>query len=139
MLARFNYPVTQIKSHILRLDGNLLKDTEAVEIMNREFRELFDQKSSSWTPHQTLEYAKLCIRTAVMASIGKSRKKYKEEEVRVNTNINNLIERLATMSEDHPERLVAEAILVDQRKVKRDLVHKIGTKLQQRCSRKWYN
>ena len=139
VLARFGYPVSAKRSHILRLDSGLLKDQEAVEIMNREFRELIAQKSDDWNPHQTLEFVKLSIRTAVMASIGQSRRKYKLEEERVNDNINNYIEKLATLPDDHHDRPVVEALLVDQRNVKRDLVNKIGTKLQQRCSRKWYN
>ena len=139
VLAKFNYPIASKRSHILRLDGSLLKDQDAVDIMNREFHELFDQKSEDWNPHQTLEFIKLCIRTAVMASIGQSRRKYKAEEERVNDNINNLVEKLAHLPADHLERPVVEALLIDQRSVKRDLINKIGTKLQQRCSRRWYN
>ena len=139
VIARFSYPVKMARSHITRLDGNLLKDQDAVLIMNNVFRDLFGQRSNSWNPHQTLEFAKMSIRTAVMSSVGQSRLKFRDEEARVNLNINNLVDELSKMPDDHPDRPVAEALLVDQRNVKRDLVNRIGTKLEQRCARRWYN
>lgn len=139
VIARFSYPVKTARSHITRLDGNLLKDQDAVLIMNNVFRDLFGQRSSSWNPHQTLEFAKMSIRTAVMSSVGQSRLKFRDEEARVNLNINNLIDELSKMPDDHLDRPVAEALLVDQRNVKRDLVNRIGTKLEQRCACRWYN
>ena len=140
VFAKFNNSKTSVnKTHIARLDPSLLKDEASVAVLDEHFKDLFGQKLAHWTPHQVLDYAKLCIRTAANAATNFRKSQYRDDEAEVNSNINNLIGKLADMEEGHPDTELTQACLNEQRNIKRDLVNKIGTKLEQRTSRKWYN
>ena len=55
-------------SLISRLDARILLDTECSEKLMEVFLELYEQRSSMWNPHVSLEYCKMCIRTAVSSA-----------------------------------------------------------------------
>ena len=140
VFAKFHYSINQAaKSHIARLDPTLLKDEESRSVLDSNFKDLFDQRLAHWSPHQSLEYAKLCIRTAANAASNFRKSQYRDVEAEVNANINQLVGKLAEMKEGDQESLVTQACLDEQRNLKRDLVNKIGTKIEQRTARKWYN
>jgi len=81
----------------------------------------------------------MCIRTSANTATSQIRAQYRDQEKEVNDNINRLIETLASIGEDDPQREVISALLDDQRHVKRDLVQKIGSALEMKTAKKWYN
>ena len=126
-------------SHISRLDPRLLLDPEGRLHLDARFRELVDQEVQGWNPHVRLEYYKMCIRTASNDAIGKVKAKLRDTEADLNVNINEVVGELASdrLAVDRKALLMNK--LDDLRQLKRSLVEKIGTKLEQRTARKWYN
>ena len=74
-------------SMISRLDSRLLLDEEGVQKLNETFNELYDQRMLNWDPHVSLEYCKMCIRTAANSATGMINK-YRDEELALNNDIN---------------------------------------------------
>ena len=126
-------------SHISRLDPRLLLDAEGRLHLDDRYRELKDQAQADWNPHVRLEYFKMCIRTAANEANGKLKAKIRDSEATVNADINEVVGEL--MSEDlmADRKTLLMNKLDDLRQIKRNLVEKIGTKLEQRTARKWYN
>ena len=127
------------KSTLLsRLDSRLLLDPEGVEKLDEVFREMFEQRSPDWDPHVSLEYCKMCIRTAANTATGIIKARYRDDEKMLNEDINEVIEELAT--DILPDR---KALLMhkldDLRQLKRRLIERIGAKLERRTARQWYN
>ena len=81
----------------------------------------------------------MCIRTASNDAIGKVKAKLRDTEAELNGNINDVIEELASGSLTMERKALLMNKLDDLRQLKRSLVEKIGTKLEQRTARKWYN
>ena len=124
---------------IPRLDPRMLQDLEATTMMDEIFQEMFEQRSAGWSPHVSLEYTKMCIRTAANTATGKLKAKYRDEERCVNESLNFVVTELAkeNISRDEKELLMHK--LDDLRQLKRSLVEKIGAKLERKTARKWYN
>ena len=126
--------------HVSRLNIDLLLDKKWTELLDEHVQEMFQQRNPLWDPHQDLEYLKLCIRTAAAAATGILRASFRDEEKLVNENINRLVDMIEAETGQgglNYELLIAQ--LNDQRIVKRELVQKLGTKIEQRTARKWYN
>ena len=126
-------------SQISRLDPRLLTDPEGCRHMDNRFRELLDQALPDWNPHVRLEHLKMCIRTSANDANGKLKAKLRDSEQELNGDINGVVGELAAegLSLERKELLMHK--LDDLRQLKRCLVEKIGTKLQQKTARKWYN
>ena len=139
VIARFKKKVI-IKSGTLlsRLDPRVLQDEEGRTLLNDAFNELFRQTSPQWNPHVSLEYAKMCIRTAAATSIGKLKARYRDEEATLNADINDVIPQLASESSTERKTLLVHK-LDNLRQLKRALVTKIGKRLELRTARQWYN
>ena len=125
--------------HVHRLNSDLLKDAQWTSTLDNQVNELFQQRNPQWDPHQTLEFLKMCIRTAATSATGILRSSFKDEEKLVNDNINKLVGELKVTDPQDPSYDLKVALLNDQRNVKRELVQKLGTKIEQRTARKWYN
>ena len=100
---------------------------------------MFAQRSPGWEPHVSLEYCKMCIRTASNAANGAIKARYRDEEASVNKDINLVIDELAdiTVTADRKQLLIHK--LDDLRMLKRRLVEKIGARLEVKTARRWYN
>ena len=126
-------------SQISRLDSRLLTDPEGCQHLESRFRELHDQAMPEWNPHVRLEYLKMCVRTAANDANGKLKARLRDSEQVLNNDINEVVGELSMegLSLDRKELLMHK--LDDLRQLKRSLVEKIGTKLEQKSARKWYN
>ena len=124
---------------IPRLDPRLLLDPEGTTAMDEVFAEMYGQRSRDWSPHVSLEYCKMCIRTAANVAIGKIKARYRDEERSINESINLMINSLANDVHSSEQRELLMHKLDDLRQLKRCLVEKIGAKLERRTARKWYN
>lgn len=124
---------------IPRLDPRLLVDSEGTTAMDQVFNEMFEQRSATWNPHVSLEYVKMCIRTAANAAVGKIKAKYRDEEKSLNTSLNFVISELARQDVVGEDRELLMHKLDDLRQLKRSLVERIGAKLERTTARKWYN
>ena len=123
---------------ISRLDPRILHDEEGRRLLNEAFQELFEQRSQQWNPHVSLEFAKMCIRTAAASSSGVLKARYRDDEVTLNSDINDVITELAgELCEARKQLLIAK--LDDLRHLKRALVERLGKKLEIRAARRWYN
>ena len=83
VVARFD-EVRVSHSHAVllpRLDPATLLDPEGRTTMDEVFREMFDQRSADWDPHVSLEYLKMCIRTAANTAVGSIKAGYRDEEL----------------------------------------------------------
>ena len=127
------------RNFISRLDPRMLDDQEARQILDDEFRTLMDSAAPDWNPHVALEYCKMSIRTAVFTTTGKIKARYRNEEKELNENINNIINELSRLNEASPNYLLMIHKLDDLRGLKRQLVEKIGSKIEQRNARTWHN
>ena len=124
---------------IPRLDARILDDAETTRIMDTEFRNLMDNASPDWNPHVALEYCKMSIRTAVFAATGILKARFRDKEKELNDNINQILNELA-MPDVNPERsMLLIHKLDDLRSLKRQLVGKIGSRIEQRHARTWHN
>ena len=141
VIASFTEIRTRRHNAILipRLDPRLLLDQEGKTTMDEVFREMFDQRSANWDPHVSLEYLKLCIRTAANAAVGIIKARYRDEELSLNQSINLIISALAKNNVGREERELLMHKLDDLRQLKRSLVERIGAKLERKTARKWYN
>ena len=140
VIAKFDEIATRHHSVLIpRLDPRLLLDQEGKATMDEIFREMYDQRSADWNPHVSLEYLKLCIRTASNAAVGKIKARYRDEELSLNQSINSVINSLTESNVAQAERDLLMHKLDDLRQLKRGLVERIGTKLERRTARKWYN
>ena len=141
VVAKFNKAVkaSNVSTIISRLDQRLLQDEAGRTILKEVFENLRDQSDATWSPHVRLEYYKMCIRTAANTATGKIKAQFRDEEASINEDINRLVNDLA--DEGTPTELKTLIIhkLEDLRHLKRMLVAKIGTRLEQRTARKWYN
>ena len=126
-------------SRISRLDPRLLLDPEGRRHLEDRFRELIDQAMPDWNPHVRLEFFKMCIRTAANDANGKVKASIRDSEACLNSDINDVVEELTVngLQRDRKELLMNK--LDDLRQLKRNLVHKVGTRLEQKAARKWYN
>ena len=124
---------------ISRLDPRLLQDQDGRDKLNEAFEELFAQRSASWNPHVSLEYCKMCIRTAANTANGVIKARFRDEEAVINADINEVIDEMSRDSTPHDRALLLRHKLEDLRMLKRRLVDKIGTRLQLRTARHWYN
>ena len=123
---------------ISRLDPRILQDPETVRLLDDTFGELFAQRSKNWNPHVSLEYMKMCIRTASSTAAGKIKARYRDEEATLNGDINLVINELS-LEPPNEVKLLLMHKLDDLRQLKRTMVAKIGAKLEARTARKWYN
>ena len=139
--ALFDKPNISSKqtSFIPRLDPNILQDPECVQVMNETFEAMMSGAINSWDPHMSLEYCKLCIRTAANMATGKMKARYRDEEAVINCDINTVVNKLANLTVSSPEYALYVNKLEDLRRLKRQLVEKIGAKLERRTASKWYN
>ena len=124
---------------ITRLDARLLQDLEGLPILEEEYQRLTEQDDPSWNPHTRLEFFKMCLRTASNTATGKVKAKVRKFESTLNADINDVVNELANESICHDRRTLLMHKLDDLRRLKRTLVDKIGTRLEQRTARKWYN
>ena len=138
-LLDFPNSLNNSKSFIPRLDPNILQDPECIEAMDEIYTTMMADSIPTWDPHTTLEYCKLCIRTAANAATGKMKARYRDEERTLNEDINNVVNELSNLKETAPNYLLYVNKLDDLRSLKRQLVEKIGTKLERRTASKWYN
>ena len=126
--------------HVSRLNSDLLKDKNWTEILDEQVQELYRQRNPEWDPHQDLEYLKMCIRTAASTATGMLRAAMRDDEKLVNENINRLVEMIETnQPPDNLDRDLLLAQLNDQRILKRELVQRLGSKIEQCTAKKWYN
>ena len=143
VIARFNNKISQDggykKVFIPRLDTRLLDDLVGRELMARHFEELLAQADVNWNPHVKLEHCKMCMRTAANAATGKIKAQLRDEELVINTDINNIIDELSNEGVLRDRRELLTHKLDDLRRIKRSLIAKIGNRLAQKTSRKWYN
>ena len=140
VIATYNSVQPKQRSNLIsRLDARILLDCESVAHVNEAFRELFDQRNHQWNPHVSLEYAKMCIRSAAHAATGRTKANFRDKEAELNRDINDVVNELAVnnVTQDRKELLLHK--LDDLRNLKRCLVEKIGARLEQRTARKWYN
>ena len=139
--ATFDDPMSNRKgtNFIPRLDPRILDDEETCRIMDEEFRTMMSHALQTWDPHVALEYCKMSIRSSANAATGIMKAKYRDEEKDINENLNEIINELAETdrNNDHYKLLVHK--LDDLRNLKRQLVDKIGTRIEQRNARTWYN
>ena len=126
-------------SQLSRLDPRLLLDVEGRQHLDSKFRELVDQAPQEWNPHVRLEYYKMSIRTAANFAVGKVKAKLRDTEAILNKDINDVVSELASNGTTQDRKNLLMHKLDDLRQLKRSLVEKIGTKLEQRTARKWYN
>ena len=141
VMATFKSPNVQNKSSLIsRLDPRLLDDPEGKAKLDEVFLELISQSSPDWNPHVSLEYSKMCIRTAANTANGMIKARYRDDEANLNKDINLVIDELSSdssLSADRKRLLMHK--LDDLRMLKRRLVDKIGARLEQKTQRKWYN
>ena len=126
-------------SQLPRLDPRLLLDEEGCRLLDARFRELVDQQMDGWNPHVRLEYYKMSIRTATNDAVGKVKAKLRDTELILNEDINRVIEELSCDGLEPGRKVLLMNKLDDLRQLKRSLVEKIGTRLEQKTARKWYN
>ena len=126
-------------TRIARLDPRLLLDPEGREILDASFRELIAQASPDWNPHVRLEYLKMCLRTAANEANGKLKARMRDTELDLNNDINKIVEELSEVNVAQDRKILLMTKLDDLRQLKRTLVEKVGTLLEQRTARKWYN
>ena len=131
--------MSQKPTFISRLDPRLLQDQDGKVVLDNAFQELFAQRLPTWDPHVSLEYTKMCIRTAANTANGTIKARCRDEEATLNVDINNVIEELADESCSLDRKLLLKHKLDDLRFLKRKLVEKIGAKLERRTARQWYN
>ena len=124
---------------ISRLDPRILSDPEAIRVMDETFGELFQQRSHSWNPHVSLEYCKMCIRSAANLATGSIKAKYRDDEQSLNVDINAVVEELSDSRISDARKDLLRHKLDDLRLLKRKLVEKIGAKLESRTAKQWYN
>ena len=86
-----------------------------------------------------LEYFKMCIRTAANTATGKVKAKFRELEATINDDINSMINELADEAVLQDRKALIMHKLDDLRRLKRNLVEQIGSRLEQRSARQWYN
>ena len=122
-----------------RLDPRVLMDPEGTKELNDVFREMFEQRSHEWTPHVSLEYVKMCIRTSANVAIGRVKAKYRDEERGINSSLNFVIGELSRQNVSRDERELLMHKLDDLRQLKRSLIERIGSKLERATARRWYN
>ena len=124
---------------IPRLDNRLLEEPKGRELLTSNFVELLAQADVNWNPHVRLEHCKMCLRTAANMATGKIKAELRDEEVVINADINSIIDELSNgeLQIGRKELLIHK--LDDLRRLKRSLITKIGTRLEQRTCRKWYN
>lgn len=122
-----------------RLDPRLLMDPEGTKELNDVFHEMFEQRSHEWTPHVSLEYVKMCIRTSANVAIGRVKAKYRDEERGINSSLNFVIGELSRQNVSRDERELLMHKLDDLRQLKRSLTERIGSKLERATARRWYN
>ena len=141
VLATFMKVVSNRKpcNFIPRLDPRILQDKDACRILDQEFQTLMDNASVTWSPHVALEYCKMSIRTAVFATTGVIKARFRNEEKELNENINGIVNELAQADDNSPRQELLIHKLEDLRGLKRHLVEKIGSKIEQRTARNWHN
>ena len=131
--------INQKASQISRLDPRLLMDPQGRLHLEARFGDLRDQALDEWNPHVRLEYFKMCIRTAVNDANGKLKAQIRDTEVTLNEDINHVVSELARNDLTSETRSLLMYKLDDLRQLKRNLIEKIGTRLEQKAARKWYN
>ena len=142
VLATFSDPYSKAKTPFVpipRLDPRVLEDDEARRILDGEFQTLMDNASPDWNPHVALEYCKMSIRTAVFTTTGIIKARYRNEEKELNANINALITELSCVEPHSTRSELLTHKLDDLRSLKRQLIEKIGSKIEQRNARVWHN
>ena len=127
------------RTFVSRLDPNALDDPECVALMNASYEELMANALPTWDPHTALEYCKMSIRTAANMATGKMKAGYRDQESILNEDINKIITDLSEMDDSAADYALYINKLDDLRALKRQLISKIGTKLERRTARKWYN
>ena len=127
------------RSRIARLDPRLLLDPEGCRLLDARFRELTAQASNSWDPHVKLEFYKMSLRSAVNEVNGNLKAALRDTEAGLNRDINDLVSELAQDNVQHDRKILLMTKLDDLRQLKRAVVEKVGTRLEQRTARKWYN
>ena len=141
VIATFECKELKARKHsqLSRLDPRLLQDVEGCRHLEARYQELAGQAQPEWNPHVRLEYLKMCIRTAANEANGKLKAKLRDSEKVLNNDINEVISELSHdgLGVERKELLMHK--LDDLRQLKRNLVEKIGTKLEQKTARKWYN
>ena len=64
---------------------------------------------------------------------------YWDQEKDVNNTTNNFIEKLTSLDNDNPQKDVITALLDDQHQIKCDLLWKVGSSLDMKTAKKWFN
>ena len=141
VITKLNKPnnLSQKSTLISRLDARILLDPEGSGKLMEVFLELFGQRSVTWNPHVSLEYCKMCIRTAANSAAGMIKARYRDDELSLNNDINNVIDELAAEPLSPDRKILLMHKLDDLRLLKRRLVEKIGAKIERRTARQWYN
>ena len=130
----------EAKSNLIsRLDPRLLLDSTAIEVLNKTFDELHSQRLVSWNPHVSLEYCKMCIRTAANTAAGTVKARFRDDECELNRDINAIVDELSNGDTPPDRKTLLIHKLDDLRMLKRKLVEKIGSRLERRTARQWYN
>ena len=117
-----------------RLDPRILLDQEGKREMDVAFRDLVNQALPNWNPHVRLEYLKMSIRTATNLAISKVKAKLRDDETVLNTDINNVVSELMQQNLRAERKELLMHKLDDLRQLKRGLIEKIGTKLEQKTA-----
>ena len=141
VIAFFKKPTLRPNTSALpsRLDPRILLDPDGRRELEMAFRELVNQVPPNWNPHVRLEFLKMSIRTASNQANGKIKAGLRDDEIILNTDINEVVTELMRQDLERERKELLMNKLDDLRQLKRNLIEKIGTKLEQRTARKWYN
>ena len=139
--ARLNRKDTSKSNYtfIPKLNSQILGDPVGRGLLDEHFQELHGQRDENWDPHVKLEYLKVCIRSAANMATGKIKAQFRDDERVINNDINDVVSELSQDSIPAERQTLLMHKLDDLRNLKRSLVTKIGSRLEQRTSRKWYN
>ena len=127
------------RTRLTRLDPSLAKIPECRTSIEEGYNELISQIPLDWDPHQKLEFAKVCIRT-VVEKVQADRKKFDQsEEERVNEELTMSVEALekGNLRPEGVGSLIDH--IEDLRGQKRELVHRMGTRMAEKLKTKWFN
>ena len=81
----------------------------------------------------------MCIRTAANTAAGTVKARFRDDECELNRDINAIVDELANVNTPPDRKTLLSHKLDDLRMLKRKLVEKIGSRLERRTARQWYN
>ena len=127
------------RTRITRLDPTLLKDGVIKAKISDEIRNLLEAAPEGWDPHLKLDFAKMCIRTAMEKEQADRKLRERTEEEYVNLELDIAIRTLQSNSlsnEAHAELL---ELVEELRGKKRLLIDEKGERLAEKLGTKWYH